>query len=62
MAYIHNVTAKSDSRIEAVNTAITRLQEYRTALTIAAVTGQIDVRDWRAPKVSEQSAQDKDVA
>jgi type I restriction enzyme S subunit len=62
VANIHNVTAKSDSRIEAVNTAITRLQEYRTALITAAVTGQIDVRDWQAPESSEQSAQDKDVA
>ncbi len=60
--YIHNVIAKSDSRIEAVNTAITRLQEYRTALITAAVTGQIDVRDWQAPAALEQSAQNKDVA
>ncbi|MEQ9726560.1 restriction endonuclease subunit S [Pseudomonas sp. WHRI 8822A] len=47
VAYIHNVIAKSDLRIEAVDTAIDRLQEYRTALITAAVTGQIDVRDFR---------------
>lgn len=41
---------------------IEALQEYRTALITAAVTGQIDVRDWQAPEPTEPSAQDKDVA
>lgn len=29
------------------------IQERRTALISAAVTGKIDVRDWQAPTVSE---------
>lgn len=41
---------------------IETLQEYRTALITAAVTGQIDVRDWQVPAACKQSAQDKDVA
>ena len=62
VAYIHRVIAKTDSRIEAVNTAISRLQEYRTALITAAVTGQIDVRDWQAPEPTKESAANKEVA
>lgn len=62
VAYIHRVIAKTDSRVEAVNTAIERLQEYRTALITAAVTGQIDVRDWQAPEPTKESAANKEVA
>ena len=36
--------AKLDALMAKVRTAIERLQEYRTALISAAVTGQIDVR------------------
>ena len=39
--------AKSDALMAKVRTAIERLQEYRTALVSAAVTGQIDVRPRR---------------
>ncbi|EPT8871868.1 restriction endonuclease subunit S [Cronobacter dublinensis] len=42
-------TAKIDSLIEKQQQQITLLQERRTALISAAVTGKIDVRDWRAP-------------
>ena len=43
-AYLDAETAKID-RLEAkVEAAIERLQEYRTALITAAVTGKIDVR------------------
>lgn len=45
-----------------ITEAIESLREYRTALITAAVTGQIDVRDWQAPEPFEPSAQDKDVA
>lgn len=45
-----------------ITEAIESLREYRTALITAAVTGQIDVRDWQAPEPTEPSAQDKDVA
>lgn len=41
-------TAKLDALITKARTAITLLQERRTALISAAVTGQIDVRNWSA--------------
>ena len=37
-------TAKLDALMEKVRKAIERLEEYRTALISAAVTGQLDVR------------------
>ncbi len=42
--FLNNETAKSDSIVAKIETAIERLQEYRTALITAAVTGKIDVR------------------
>jgi type I restriction enzyme S subunit len=42
--YLDRETAKIDQLVEKVETAIARLQEYRTALITAAVTGKIDVR------------------
>lgn len=41
---------------------IDALQEYRTALITAAVTGQIDVRDWQAPEPIQEPEADKEVA
>lgn len=49
-AYLDRETAKLDQLIEKIQTAIERLQEYRTALITAAVTGKIDVRDWVSNK------------
>lgn len=43
--YLNRETAKLDRLVEKVETAIARLQEYRTALITAAVTGKIDVRE-----------------
>lgn len=43
-AYLSKETAKLDALVEKVEAAIERLQEYRTALITAAVTGKIDVR------------------
>jgi type I restriction enzyme S subunit len=43
-AYLDEETAKLDALVAKVETAIERLQEYRTALITAAVTGKIDVR------------------
>ena len=37
--------------------AIEKLQEYRSALITAAVTGKIDVRDWQAPTEIKQVAE-----
>jgi type I restriction enzyme, S subunit len=42
--YLDRETAKIDRMIEKVEAAIEKLQEYRTALITAAVTGKIDVR------------------
>jgi type I restriction enzyme S subunit len=42
--YLDHETAKLDQLIEKVEAAIEKLQEYRTALITAAVTGKIDVR------------------
>ena len=41
-AYIDEETAKLDALVSKVETAIERLQEYRTALITAAVTGKIN--------------------
>lgn len=43
-AFLDGETAKLDALVSKVETAIERLQEYRAALTTAAVTGKIDVR------------------
>ena len=43
-AFLKKETAKLDGLITEAHTAITLLQERRTALISAAVTGQIDVR------------------
>ena len=42
--YLERETAKLDRMMEKVEAAIEKLQEYRTALITAAVTGKIDVR------------------
>jgi type I restriction enzyme S subunit len=44
-AYLDGETAKLDALAAKVETAIERLQEYRTALITAAVTGKLDVRE-----------------
>ena len=46
--FLDRETAKIDSLIAKVEQAIERLQEYRTALITAAVTGKIDVRQAAA--------------
>ena len=43
--YLDQKTARIDTLSERVMTAIERLNEYRTALITAAVTGKIDVRE-----------------
>lgn len=46
VALIKHETTKLNVLITEAHSAITLLQERRTALISAAVTGQIDVRDW----------------
>ena len=43
--FLGNKTARIDALIDKVQIAIDKLQEYRTALITAAVTGKIDVRN-----------------
>lgn len=43
-AYLDTETAQLDALVRKVEEAVERLQEYRTALITAAVTGKIDVR------------------
>jgi type I restriction enzyme S subunit len=44
VAYLDEETAKLDALVGKVEEAVERLQEYRTVLITAAVTGKIDVR------------------
>lgn len=48
--FLDHETAKIDNLIEKQQQQIELLQERRTALISAAVTGKIDVRDWVAPE------------
>ena len=48
--YIKNIESKYSSLISKAEQAIQLMQERRTALISAAVTGKIDVRGWRAPE------------
>jgi type I restriction enzyme S subunit len=43
--FLDRETAKIDAMVTKIETAIERLQEYRTALITAAVTGKMDVRE-----------------
>ncbi|WJG22304.1 restriction endonuclease subunit S [Vibrio furnissii] len=47
--------AKLDALAEQSNRAIKLMQERRTALISAAVTGKIDVRNWQAPTHQDQA-------
>tara|TARA_R110001599_G_C12276626_1_gene662555 strand:- start:20126 stop:20845 length:720 start_codon:yes stop_codon:yes gene_type:complete len=50
--FLDHETAKIDTLIEKQQQQIKLLQERRTALISAAVTGKIDVRNWVAPEAS----------
>lgn len=45
VAYLDNETGKIDHLVDKVKQAIEKLQEYRSAIISAAVTGKIDVRE-----------------
>ena len=47
LSFLEGATARVDALSELVRRAIRRLEEYRSALITAAVTGQIDVRIYR---------------
>ena len=48
--YVENVSGKYEQLISKAEQAIQLMQERRTALISAAVTGKIDVRDWVNPE------------
>jgi type I restriction enzyme, S subunit len=48
--YLERMLPSLDKLIERCGIAVELLQERRTALISAAVTGKIDVRDWKPPK------------
>ena len=50
ISHIESETKKIDNILEQSNNAIQLMQERRTALISAAVTGKIDVRGWVAPE------------
>jgi type I restriction enzyme S subunit len=47
--FLDKKVSKVDTLIEKSNSAIELMQERRTALISAAVTGKIDVREWKVP-------------
>ncbi len=49
ISYVNNVFGRYKVLIESAEQAIKLMQERRTALISAAVTGKIDVRGWQAP-------------
>lgn len=51
--YIKIISDKYDYLIRSADTAIRLMQERRTALISAAVTGKIDIRDWVAPDTQD---------
>jgi len=48
-SYLNTKTAKLDALVAKVEEAIERLQEYRTVLITAALTGKIDVLESERP-------------
>ena len=59
--FLDRETARIDTLVRKVREAIDRLNELRTALISAAVTGKIDVREAPAPDESETSTADGSV-
>ncbi|WP_305464333.1 restriction endonuclease subunit S [Photobacterium leiognathi] len=53
--YLESIADKYVQLIKEAETAITLMQERRTALISAAVTGKIDVRNWVAPATSSDT-------
>ncbi len=60
LEHIRREIKKYDNTVSKAVFAIELMQERRTALISAAVTGKIDVRNWQAPESSNSN--DKDVA
>ena len=57
-AYLDRETAKIDKLVEKIEAVVARLQEYRSALITAAVTGKIDVQTKDKEMLSVHNAGD----
>ncbi|HSH26589.1 MAG TPA: hypothetical protein VK972_02290, partial [Wenzhouxiangella sp.] len=55
--FLDQETARIDALVKEAESAIKLLQERRSALISAAVTGKIDVRGWQPPAGSSTSAE-----
>ncbi|WP_168378980.1 restriction endonuclease subunit S [Acinetobacter cumulans] len=53
VGYLDNLLEQYRNLVKIAENAISLMQERRTALISAAVTGKIDVRNWQAPSVTE---------
>lgn len=58
VTHLKPTLVKFDSMINRAESAILLMQERRTALISAAVTGKIDVRDWQAAAAQEEVSVD----
>ncbi|WP_349616813.1 restriction endonuclease subunit S [Azotobacter salinestris] len=60
--YIATVTEKLDRLVSEAFIALTTLEERRSALISAAVTGKIDLRGWQPPASTTASIREKEIA
>ncbi|MBL1261735.1 MAG: restriction endonuclease subunit S [Thiotrichaceae bacterium] len=58
LTYVHDVAGKYKALIGKATDQVTLLQERRTALISAAVTGKIDVRNWTASDQTQSNKED----
>ena len=61
-AFIRTEAGRFDELIEKAEAAMELLRERRTALISAAVTGKIDVRDWKPPSSSANRETEMELA
>lgn len=52
--FLNDESSAFDELVHSANSIVALLQERRSALISAAVTGKIDVRGWQADQQSEQ--------
>ena len=57
--HLDSVVNRFSKLISNAVSAINLMQERRTALISAAVTGKIDVRDWQQPSAEGKSGEEK---
>lgn len=60
--HIEKTTSRMEDLIEKADVALELLQERRTALISAAVTGKIDVRGWKPPSSARMPETEMEVA